>query len=179
MLPQTPQPLGDQGEHVLPAHHGNFRHPRQRRQHCGQDAPHQGHQQLGPDQLAAAYRQGEHQISLVGHQVLIEPVYHQHQGQQQHTEGGHAEQGGKHRLDDGQHRALGIPAQQAAEQGAAPAGHQQQGIHRQHDPPGGPEFMTKQLTQHSGTPPGTARPRCSPSPGGSDPPTAAAECGPC
>ena len=178
-LHQGPQPPEYAGEQVLAARHGQHHGPHQRCQHRRQDAPRHGHDELGPDQLAAAHRQGEHQIALVGHQVLIEPVHHQHQGQQQHAEGGEGEQRHKQRPENGQDRALGIAAHQGAGDAGAACRHQQQGVYRQHDAPGGPELVFQQLTQHSGTPPGTARPRCIPFPGGSGPPTAAEGRGPC
>ena len=121
---------------------------------------------LRPDELPRRDGEGEHQIALVGHEVLIEPVDHQHEGQNAPAE---------HRLGEEQHaqhrqyphELAGRLLRQhlkAAHQRRRQQHHQ---IYRQQDAPRGAELVLDQLTQHSGTPHGTAHPRCSRAPDGS------------
>ena len=135
----------------------------------------QGGQQLGPDELVPVYRQGEHQVALVGHVVLIEPIDHQ---QRRDGAGGHYEDPERHiqqpHQDGGGAGTVRMVCRQLVKQAAAAGGGQQQGINRQQDAAGGPKLIFQQFTQHNGTPPETDRLRCSHAPAGSGPRTGAA-----
>ena len=110
------------------------------------EEPDQRHDQLGPDELVHAHRQGKHQVPLILQQVPVKAAYHDHKGHHRRGNHGNAEKDDDQDKEDPEQRHI---RQISGESPDGEIGQQRQGHHRphhrQHDPRGCSEFMLHQF----------------------------------
>ena len=116
----------EDGRHHKPGHH----------------EPDQGDDQLGPDQPMDTDRQRVHQIALILEEIAVEAGDHQYQGHQHGREHGQHENDGQENEKEAQNSVVrDVLIHHADGEIAQHAEHQQGPQHRQHDAPGGAEFL--------------------------------------
>jgi len=121
---------------------GGGEHGGQHGGRAGGDKPHRGDDELAPQQAVDAHRQGEHEIALVGEQIVLKALDHQHKAHDQHGQHGQKEQEHEH----GREHAPQTRGEKVERRESAQRDGQQNEKQRHHGPRRGAEFVLDEFS---------------------------------